>query len=137
MELPPARKAGGSGASSGSAEVVMRPFPGVRMRSSFIRCQAFLSLKTGGTCRRHLLSARSKIFWVIASFNAFLMRDGKFKKAKDQIAELLRYCSGESSVAISCGRSSGVDRTWQQSDARTLCIGRSRSPGKGDRCLAL
>ena len=41
-----------------------------------------------------------KTFLVIANFNAFLIRGGKFKKAIPQIAELLRYCSGESSAAI-------------------------------------
>jgi hypothetical protein len=45
-------------------------------------------------------NGRDKRLLVIANFNGFLVKESKQKKAKPQLTELVRYCSGSNSYAI-------------------------------------
>jgi hypothetical protein len=74
----------------------------VFVESEFIAWDATDTMSTTDLVKRMTVAAANcdKTFLVIANFNAFLIRDGEFKKAQPKIAELLRYCSGESSAAI-------------------------------------
>lgn len=74
----------------------------VFVESEFITWDVTDTLNNTDLIRRLTIAAANcdKTFLVIANFNAFLIRGGKFKNALPQIAELLRYCSGNSSAAI-------------------------------------
>jgi hypothetical protein len=95
--------------------------------SEFIEWDVTNVLSNTDLVRRVTIATENcnKRLLVIANFNAFLIREGKFKKAQAQIAELLRYCSGKSSAAIwiepDMNRATGLGGLFHQ--LRNLVVG--------------